>query len=405
MEITDEAPRLPKLPFLLGDVVFLGAAYWIASRSGSPPSPAAIGGVVICVGIGVALAVAPFLMDYLRAQAALVAERQNSLEALARTTSAAADQASIAVNGLQQIADTVRRLQDAIEDIPPRLQEAIDRAEQVGDPRDLVATQLALQRTTEKLGDLDRQLGRRIAALADVASSIETPSTPPPPKAKPSKIKAQPVPESPQLQLDDASPVAPAAPASETVPPKASAPLIAAAPIADEPSADEPPVDDATVEAVAPVEEPEPPDDPVPESSDDDAPEAAIPVDDEDAVEPTDDSDDETEEQSPAEEEADIEKDDVSEPTTASPDGAIRLTVTAYIGIGNRLFVRGDGPGLTWDEGTPLQFVSIGKWRWETDEAAGPVKLRLYKNDQIECSTLGELTLKPGQQREVNAAF
>ena len=56
------------------------------------------------------------------------------------------------------------------------------------------------------------------------------------------------------------------------------------------------------------------------------------------------------------------------------PDGATRLLVTAYIGIGNRLFIRGDAPGLSPDKGIPLQFVSIGKWRWETTEARGAVR-------------------------------
>jgi hypothetical protein len=88
-----------------------------------------------------------------------------------------------------------------------------------------------------------------------------------------------------------------------------------------------------------------------------------------------------------------------------SSDGATRLLVTAYIGIGNRLFIRGDGPGLTWDKGVPLQFVSIGKWRWETSDAAAPVKFKLYKNDEAECTALGAQSLDPGQQQEVSATF
>jgi hypothetical protein len=86
-------------------------------------------------------------------------------------------------------------------------------------------------------------------------------------------------------------------------------------------------------------------------------------------------------------------------------DGATRLLVTAYIGIGNRLFIRGDGPGLSWEKGVPLQFVSIGKWRWETNDAVGPVKFKLFKNDEIECSALGAQNLDPGHQQEVTAAF
>ena len=86
-------------------------------------------------------------------------------------------------------------------------------------------------------------------------------------------------------------------------------------------------------------------------------------------------------------------------------DGATRLLVTAYIGIGNRLFIRGDGPGLSWERGVPLQFVSIGKWRWETNDASAPVQFKLYKNDELECATLGALSLDPGHQQEVTAAF
>ena len=88
-----------------------------------------------------------------------------------------------------------------------------------------------------------------------------------------------------------------------------------------------------------------------------------------------------------------------------SSDGATRLLVTAYVGIGNRLFIRGEGPGLTWEKGVPLQFVSIGKWRWESSEPAVPVKYKLYKNDAVECTALGEQQVDPGQQQEVSAAF
>ncbi|MDB6168442.1 MAG: hypothetical protein JWM88_1306 [Verrucomicrobia bacterium] len=93
-----------------------------------------------------------------------------------------------------------------------------------------------------------------------------------------------------------------------------------------------------------------------------------------------------------------------TEPAISS-DGATRLLVTAYIGIGNRLFIRGDGPGLAWDKGVPLQFVSIGKWRWETADATSPVKFKLFKNDETECAALGTQSLESGRQQEVTASF
>ena len=91
--------------------------------------------------------------------------------------------------------------------------------------------------------------------------------------------------------------------------------------------------------------------------------------------------------------------------SAASSDGVTRLIVTAYIGIGHKLYLRGEGPGLSWDKGVPLQFVSIGKWRWETADATAPIIAKLFKNDQVECVGLDSLTLEPGRQHEVNAGF
>jgi hypothetical protein len=89
---------------------------------------------------------------------------------------------------------------------------------------------------------------------------------------------------------------------------------------------------------------------------------------------------------------------------SVSADGATRLLVTAYIGIGNKLYIRGDGPGLSWDKGVPMKFVSIGKWGWATDEATGPVACKLYKNDET-VALSGEVSLEPGQHVEVTALF
>lgn len=90
--------------------------------------------------------------------------------------------------------------------------------------------------------------------------------------------------------------------------------------------------------------------------------------------------------------------------SSASSDGATRLLVTAYIGIGNKLFIRGDGPGLSWDKGVPMQFVSIGKWGWASHDATAPVKCKLYKNDEA-AALSGEVTIEPGKHVEVSALF
>jgi chemotaxis protein histidine kinase CheA len=95
-----------------------------------------------------------------------------------------------------------------------------------------------------------------------------------------------------------------------------------------------------------------------------------------------------------------------SEPaeSAASSDGATRLLATAYIGIGNKLFIRGEGPGLSWEKGVPMQFVSIGKWGWATNDALSPVRCELYKNDETAALT-GEVVLDPGRHVEITALF
>jgi hypothetical protein len=90
--------------------------------------------------------------------------------------------------------------------------------------------------------------------------------------------------------------------------------------------------------------------------------------------------------------------------SSSSSDGATRLLATAYIGIGNKLFIRGEGPGLSWEKGAPMQFVSIGKWGWASHDAAAPVRCKLYKNDETAALT-GEVVLEPGKHVEVTALF
>ena len=89
---------------------------------------------------------------------------------------------------------------------------------------------------------------------------------------------------------------------------------------------------------------------------------------------------------------------------SVSSDGATRLLVTAYIGIGNKLFIRGDGPGLSWDKGVPMQFVSIGKWGWASNDVTMPVACKLYKNDET-AALSGEIFLEPGKHVELTALF
>ena len=429
-----EAPKLPKLPFIVGDLVLVATAALIATRSASPITPGALFAITVCVGLGAVLLVIPFLADYARQQDAELTERQHQIAALARTTAESAEQIGIAAAGLNTLAGASKQNLDAIGQLPSKLQDRIDHLTQQvagsalathaavkGDLAELAAAAEKITRTLAKLdtvaqaktsalnsaeNDLAATLARArdqmealIAASSAAATRLaELPAMPPPvlvvnaqppgaapPEPVPEPVPAPVAPENPAPP----SPPPPLAPAPEPSSEPESAPATAPVEAPAQPSV--PPAPEPVVVSPEPVfapVEPDPADVPVAEPEAPKPPRARKPK-------PLDDGFDLglTPDASEAVESA------------VTSDGFTRLIATAYIGIGNKLFLRGEGPGLSWDKGVPLQFVSIGKWRWETPDAVAPIRARLYKNDQIECVGLGTLTLEPGRQHEVNAGF
>lgn len=81
------------------------------------------------------------------------------------------------------------------------------------------------------------------------------------------------------------------------------------------------------------------------------------------------------------------------------------LTVSAFIGIGNKPFLRGSGGGLNWESGVPMDFQEIGKWRWVAPaDLEEPVEVQVYRNDE-DADRKGRHVLEPGQKLEVNPVF
>lgn len=80
------------------------------------------------------------------------------------------------------------------------------------------------------------------------------------------------------------------------------------------------------------------------------------------------------------------------------------VVATAFIGASNKLFLRGEGPGLSWEAGVPMQFVEIGKWSWTVTETPEPVRIQVFKND-AEPDKGGVLTVEPGQRLEIRPEF
>lgn len=124
-------------------------------------------------------------------------------------------------------------------------------------------------------------------------------------------------------------------------------------------------------------------------------------ADEEDAEE---DSADEAEEEAEADEEA-IESEPAAKEAApaAAPvvtgDGTA-LVINLMIGIGNKPFVRGSGPGLSADHGIPMNFLGIGRWQWVCPQPDAPATVEVWKNDQ---SPLGEpIHLSGGETVELD---
>ena len=89
---------------------------------------------------------------------------------------------------------------------------------------------------------------------------------------------------------------------------------------------------------------------------------------------------------------------------TSDNGGATAVVAKVKIGIGNKPFLRGEGPGLSWEEGVPMNFVEIGKWAWSPSDKDAPLVVQVYRNDEDPDPT-GKHEVEPGQKLELSPEF
>jgi len=89
---------------------------------------------------------------------------------------------------------------------------------------------------------------------------------------------------------------------------------------------------------------------------------------------------------------------------TSDNGGATAVVAKVKIGIGNKPFLRGEGPGLSWEEGVPMNFVEIGKWAWSPSDKDTPLVVQVYRNDEDPDPT-GKHEVEPGQKLELSPDF
>ncbi len=92
-------------------------------------------------------------------------------------------------------------------------------------------------------------------------------------------------------------------------------------------------------------------------------------------------------------------------PARSASTGAQTVTIEAKIdvGFGNTLYLRGEGKGLSWDQGIPLVCVDGSTWKW-SGETPELLKFKLLLNDAV-WSKGADFVATPGQRVEISPAF
>ena len=87
---------------------------------------------------------------------------------------------------------------------------------------------------------------------------------------------------------------------------------------------------------------------------------------------------------------------------TAGKETAI--IARANVGFGNRLYLRGNGPGLSWDRGVLLSCTDSDCWTWRSTDAKTPFEFKILLNDE-QWSHGENWTIAPGETKDVTPRF
>ena len=90
--------------------------------------------------------------------------------------------------------------------------------------------------------------------------------------------------------------------------------------------------------------------------------------------------------------------------TASPPEPATVVEAWVDVGLGNIVFIRGQGDGLSWEKGRPLDCIDGRRWVWSTKRAAGKVVFKLLLNDQVWCKG-DDLSVEAGGKIDVIPAF
>lgn len=87
-----------------------------------------------------------------------------------------------------------------------------------------------------------------------------------------------------------------------------------------------------------------------------------------------------------------------------TPGATTSVIANVMIGIGNKPYLRGEGAGLSWDEGVPMNFIEIGKWAWTPPRKNASLTVQVYRNDE-DPDSAGKIEVKSGEEIEITPEF
>jgi hypothetical protein len=80
------------------------------------------------------------------------------------------------------------------------------------------------------------------------------------------------------------------------------------------------------------------------------------------------------------------------------------ITAKINVGFGNTLFLRGEGPDLSWDVGAPMNCAGDDEWTFAIAGAKAPVAAKFLVND-ITWSTGEDFVVEAGASVELEPSF
>jgi nucleoid-associated protein YgaU len=97
----------------------------------------------------------------------------------------------------------------------------------------------------------------------------------------------------------------------------------------------------------------------------------------------------------------------VAKPAVKATPSSVAITkVVAQIdvGFGNTLYIRGEGPGLSWEKGVPLDCVADDQWMLSLAETSRPAVFKFLIND-LTWSIGDDYVVQPGDTVELTPTF